>query len=517
MLLTKLQRCRSVVGRLRPFLSYVEANYLVPARDLLPRPFVNQMKDILGSDFPDFANALEQAPTRGFRLHAVSTQYSSGEMSLVNQDATLLATSAPVPPQMNPLCQTPVPWCEDAFYLPASSSLGQTAYQCTGAFYIQEPSAMAVAVAVEAKPGERILDLCAAPGGKTTAIAKSMRGEGVLVANEIHPKRVLALAENIERLGINALIANETPNRLAAAWPAAFDAILVDAPCSGEGMFRKDVHAVTEWTAQSPSSCAARQRDILSHAYRMLRPGGRLIYATCTFNLEENEHIVAWCVDELGLVIDPLPHLPGWSPGISDAAAHHPDLALTRRFWPHLGAGEGHFIARLRKSEQKIEDSDGTETSRGKTASKTDVQGQISTQAFDAWWAEAMRVAKPNAWENAAWVGDTLIVNVVARLPTRGLRVLRRGLMLFQRDGKRERPHHSLAMAIAAAATRRPLALPEPEARRFLRGEALDGDADCGLRLVTLDGLGLGFANVLTNRANNLLPKGLRRSDLQPL
>lgn len=177
----------------------------------------------------------------------------------------------------------PVPWEENGFYY-TQDGPGRHPYHEAGVYYIQEPSAMAPAVFLGVQPGERVLDLCAAPGGKTTQIAGKMQGRGLLVSNEINPQRAKILSENVERLGIrNALVLNETPERLAQVFPGCFDRILVDAPCSGEGMFRKNENAGEEWSLENVEQCARRQDGILDCAVTMLRPGGRLVYSTCTF------------------------------------------------------------------------------------------------------------------------------------------------------------------------------------------------------------------------------------------
>ena len=191
-----------------------------------------------------------------------------------------------------------MPWCREGFYYGDGTDAiarqpGKHPYHEAGVYYIQEPSAMAPVEYLDARPGMRILDLCAAPGGKSTQIAGKMQGQGILVSNEIHPARAGILSENMERMGVrNGIVTNETPGRLAEHFPEYFDRILVDAPCSGEGMFRKNDGAAEEWSPQNVRMCAERQDEILEEAYRMLAPGGRLVYSTCTFAPEEDEDVV---------------------------------------------------------------------------------------------------------------------------------------------------------------------------------------------------------------------------------
>ena len=215
---------------------------------------------------------------------------------------------------------------------------------------------MAVAALAGAKPGERILDLCAAPGGKTTQLAAAMRGEGLLVSNEIHPGRAKILSSNVERMGIpNAVVLNETPRRLAERFPAFFDRIVVDAPCSGEGMFRKEEQALLQWSPENVAMCAARQQEILEEAARMLRPGGILVYSTCTFAPEEDEgSAAAFLSRHPEFSVEKVKGYEGFAPGrpewaASGSGAGRAELADTFRLWPHRLEGEGHYAAVFRK------------------------------------------------------------------------------------------------------------------------------------------------------------------------
>ena len=238
----------------------------------LPAAFEQRMQRLLGEEYPAFRDALARPQARGLR---VSPLKIAPEQFAAQAPFTL----------------TPVPWAPEGFFYPDTQRPGRHPYYEAGVYYIQEPSAMAVGALADAKPGERVLDLCAAPGGKTTHLAGRMHGEGLLVANEIHAGRAAILAQSIERMGVqNCIVCNETPERLAQRFPEFFDCIVVDAPCSGEGMFRKDDNpAQSEWTPELPSFCAARQAEILDRAADMLAGGGRLIYSTCTFAPEEDE------------------------------------------------------------------------------------------------------------------------------------------------------------------------------------------------------------------------------------
>ena len=226
----------------------------------LPTAFCARMQALLGEEYPDFLESLTGVRSLGLRVNPLRIPPAD------------FAARAVFPLK-------PVPWCAEGFYYPASARPGKHALYEAGVYYIQEPSAMSVGAIADAKPGEWVLDLCAAPGGKTTHLAGRMQGEGILIANEIHPARAKILAQSVERAGIrNAAVTNETPARLAARFPEAFDCVVVDAPCSGEGMFRKDEDAAGEWDEASPAMCAARQDEILDEAVKMVRPGGRVVY-----------------------------------------------------------------------------------------------------------------------------------------------------------------------------------------------------------------------------------------------
>lgn len=314
----------------------------------------------------------------------------------------------------------PVPWEADGFYYPEELRPGRLPWHEAGMYYIQEASAMAPAMLCNAQPGERVLDLCAAPGGKSTKLAASLKGKGILVANEIHPERAKILSSNLERMGArNALVTSETPQKLASRFPLFFDRIVVDAPCSGEGMFRKEEEALTHWSPENVRMCAERQSGILEEAAAMLRAGGTLVYSTCTFSPEENEGVIFRFLKthpEFSLVN--IPALPGidvkkwgfaggrpeWIP--EEDAETEDDRALaeqirgTIRLWPHLLGGEGHFAAVLRKSDRgqkdKNEDSD--------YPRPRDVSGDYRPLPFEM-ESSSLSVEK-SAYEKRGWKKD---------------------------------------------------------------------------------------------------------------
>ena len=288
---------------------------------MLKTEFINEIREMLGDETPAFLRALDEKPTLALRVNPLR----SGAM-----DAAA------------PFIDDKVPWSDCGYYIKEDTRPGASLAHDLGAFYLQEASAMVSASVLRARPGEKILDLCAAPGGKTTQIAGSMNGEGLLISNEPVPNRAKILAENLERMGVpNAIAVCAYPDQLAKKWPDFFDALLVDAPCSGEGMFRREPASRDEWQPGSPAGCAKRQAEILDEAAKMLRPGGRLVYSTCTFNRMENE----------GSIRNFLERHPEFSPEDFELDGIGRSECGMLRVWPHRVRGDGHFVAKLRKSE----------------------------------------------------------------------------------------------------------------------------------------------------------------------
>ena len=297
----------------------------------LPQEFKDRVRCQLGDSYEDFLAEYKKERVYGLRYNPLKIE-KKRLVDVLSSYQTVLE---------------PADWAEEGFYYKSEAQPGKLALHEAGAYYIQEPSAMIAVSLLDPRPGDRVLDLCAAPGGKSTQIAGRLRGSGLLVSNEIIPDRAKILSRNIERMGIaNAVVLNETPERLAERYPAFFDRIVVDAPCSGEGMFRKDVNARKEWSTRQVELCAARQREILSYAEQMLKPGGVLVYSTCTFAPMENEEMAAWFVEQ------------------------YPQLTLTsiEQIWPHRQRGEGHFAAQFCKEgglcgsmqdgEERLEEAD---------------------------------------------------------------------------------------------------------------------------------------------------------------
>lgn len=359
--------------------------------DMLPEAFRIRMRDLLTeSEYAAFLSCYGQRRFYSLRINPLKADREQG-LRLFEQ-----------------VNLQPVPWEPDGFYYPEDFRPGRLPLHEAGMYYIQEASAMLPAVLCDAKPGDRVLDLCAAPGGKSTKLAACLQGKGILVANEIHPERAKVLSSNLERMGVrNALVTNETPQSLASRFPLFFDRIVVDAPCSGEGMFRKEEEALIHWSPENIRMCAERQLEILEEASSMLRAGGRLVYSTCTFSPEENEGVIfRFLMGHPDFSLVSVPNLPGiraeeW--GLScgrpdwlskagiDAASfgsagleRAEELGGTIRLWPHLLKGEGHFAAVLRKDDPQSTGGVRQAAALAVTAGSADGRGDMRIQTSRA-------------------------------------------------------------------------------------------------------------------------------------
>ncbi|MBC7227152.1 MAG: RsmF rRNA methyltransferase first C-terminal domain-containing protein [Thermoflexales bacterium] len=445
-----------------------------------PPLFLQRMAAWLGPEFPAFLEALQAPHLPGLRVN-----------SLKISPADFQARS--------PLPLQPVPWCPEGFVVPEPTARpGIHPYHEAGLYYLQDPAAMLAAPLLSPQPGEWVLDLCAAPGGKTTHLAARMQNLGVLVANEIHPRRVRALAENLDRCGVtHAMVLNETPERLAARWEGLFDRVLVDAPCSGEGMFGKEEAAARDWSEKAVQGCARRQSAILEAASRLVRPGGHLLYATCTFAPEENEGVLGpflrthpdFELLDVRASIGPMGDTghPEW---IGEA-----DTRLKRalRLWPHRGPGRGHFYALLRRA--------GDERPH-RPRPRTRLPGRART-LYNEFVRQTLQDPPPD--EGLLVLGHHLYRAVLPPEMWEGLRVFRPGWLLGQVEETAFVPSRALAMGIRPEAAQQAyrLELTDPALSAFLRGETIPGPDLSGWVLVTLEEFPLGWA-----RATR---RGLRR------
>ena len=429
---------------------------------MLPEAFLERMKHQLGEEYPEFLNSLE-------RPRAVALRYNP-----LKGDAPVMEFQG-----------ENVPWEMLGFYYDPEARPGLHPYHEAGVYYLQEASAMAPVALLDPQPGERVLDLCAAPGGKTTQIAGRMLGEGFLLCNEINPKRAKILARNIERMGVaNALVTNEHPERLADRFPGFFDRVLVDAPCSGEGMFRKEEAAVTDWSQETVEMCARRQAEILHSAAQMLKPGGRLVYSTCTFAPEEDEMAVAAFLES---------H-PEFEPEIIEAPWFVPVENGGHRLWPHKLLGEGHFAAVLRKTGGE----------------EGDVAPMAGEKLPKEWvsFAKELKIALPAG--KAVSFGSNLFWAPEDLPDMKRLKVMRPGLELGEVKKGRFEPAHALALWLKDCTSTVSFDPEGAEIREYMHGNVLSGTTK-GWCLIKAGDYSLGWAKGDGNQLKNHYPKGLRR------
>ena len=419
---------------------------------MLPQAFLDRMKHQLGEEYPAFLNTLDRPRAVALRFNPLKGERP--DLAFVGD---------------------PVPWEPEGFYYDPDSRPGLHPFHEAGVYYLQEASAMAPVSLLDPQPGEKVCDLCAAPGGKTTQIAGRMAGEGFLLCNEINPKRAKILSRNIERLGVaNALVTNEHPQRLADRFAGFFDRVLIDAPCSGEGMFRKE----------EAEMCARRQAEILHSGAQMVRPGGLLVYSTCTFAPEEDEGAVEAFLEmhpEFSLEAVEAPWFDCVKPGMY-------------RMWPHKLLGEGHFAAVLRKTAGGEVDFDAPK------GEKLPKEWMTFAKELD------IRLPQGRAMsfgQSLYWVPETMP-------DLNRLKVLRPGLELGICKKDRFEPSHALALWTKHCANVQDLGAESPELKAYMHGDVVPSDRK-GWCLVTADGYSIGWGKGDGAVLKNHYPKGLRR------
>lgn len=406
-----------------------------------------------------------------------------------------------------------IPWIPEGFRIDENESPGKHPYYHAGLYYIQEPSAMMPAQVLAPRPGQRVLDLCAAPGGKTTQIGCLMRNKGIIVTNDISPKRVKALVKNVELMGItNALILNETPERLSRTFPDYFDKILLDMPCSGEGMFRKDKEAVRSYSRYKSSECVGMQRGIFDQAYAMLKPGGTIVYSTCTFNPDENERNMEFFMSRYDLVADRIEPYPCWESSRGEwALAEKESCSAGLRFWPHLAEGEGHFVFRLKKpgkGENTADDGAPMDKEHDEMA-YTSIEAEKAARAFKLFENEAMNSGIRGVFH----VRESSLFRLppgLSEVPN--VRWEKAGLYLGEYRNERFEPSGSLVTALRMEDFK--IAIDynaqDQSVLRYLKGETLIREGEKGYAVVCVDGFPLGWAKQENGMLKNLYPKGWR-------
>lgn len=509
----------------------------------LPREFEIKMKKLLGAEYEEFLASYDRPRNFGLRVNVDKISTEEFEKKA-------------------PFHLTKIPWTENGYYYEEQDMPARHPFYYAGLYYLQEPSAMTPASRLVSQPGDRVLDLCAAPGGKATELGARLHGKGVLVANDISASRAKALLKNVEVFGIrNSFIVNEVPAKLAENFPEFFDKILVDAPCSGEGMFRKDPAVAKVWDGNKPYECAKQQKEIITRAAQMLAPGGDLLYSTCTFSPEENEQVIQFLLDSReDMEIREIKPFEGFAPGRPDVAYEgwdreesenrkmgSADLKKCVRIWPHKMAGEGHFLALLHKrapeetaGEQKNDRVVSNNSETTVDEQKKQVQGVISdikgigkpeTKALTEFFAD---VSMEMNWKQVEVRKGQVYLVPEALGARKGLVFLRNGLYLGEIRKDRFEPSQSFAMALKKKEYMAVIDLDYSDMRveKYLRGETLDVDdivaknlqaaseADLpkavgkrlekGWQLVCVNGYPLGWGKLVNGTLKNKYHAGWR-------
>lgn len=470
----------------------------------LPQSFLDSMKEILGEDYEAFLAGFDGQRQYGLRVNTLKMNLEEFE-------------------RIAPFHLKKVPWISNGYFYEAEDVPAKHPFYSAGLYYLQEPSAMTPASRLKVQPGERVLDLCAAPGGKATELGAALQGEGLLVANDINTARAKALLRNLELFGIsNSFVTNEPPYVLAERFPEFFHKIMVDAPCSGEGMFRKNPAVVDSWQEKGPEYFSKLQREIIVQAADMLLPGGMMFYSTCTFSPLENEKTITHLLKERpDMEVIPMEDYEGFAEGLTSYRGEVFDESckLCRRIWPHKMSGEGHFMALLHK----------------KNGTQQQVQQTVSQSSI--WWEKCKGLNKEQkaaaedffSHVNIAYDekridvrGDNLYYLPAPKYDGRGLHFLRNGLFMGEFKKKRFEPSQPFALALHAQDFDQVLDFPADDERlsRYLRGETLDvsdliaGEKKRkGWQLVMVAGHPLGFGKLVNNNLKNKYPAGWRKNN----
>ena len=458
---------------------------------LLPTEFMAKMAALLGDEFAQFEQSYREPPAVGLRVNTL--KLAAADFSTLSPFA--LKAAGPHEPA--------------GFFVTDGSKPGSHPYHAAGLYYLQEPSAMVVGGLLRPSPHELVLDLAAAPGGKATHLAAQMEGDGLLVANDTHTKRARLLAENMTRWGVqNGLITSGTPEHLATQFGAIFDRVLVDAPCSGEGMLRKLDADGLAWSEGIVAACARRQTAVLSSAADLVRPGGRLVYATCTFSPEENETIIGQFLYDFGdfEMIDP-PRFAGFGegrPSWVDEPFSQPSLQKCVRLWPHRFRGEGHFIAVMQRQDDAA-----------MAAPTPFIWQKLDKTALAIWRRFADEfLQRTFAEERLLLVNGRLYLLPEAALASGKLHLIRYGLLLGEVRKGYFKPDHALALALHPddATDVANFAADSDEIAAYWQGHDLPSSGPNGWLLVTVDGFALGWGKRANGRLKNHYPRGLRKN-----
>lgn len=446
----------------------------------LPKEYVYRMHDMLGDEFDAFIESYNRPPERGLLLNTLRMDAESF-LNLVLLQLTKAQTS------------------DNGYIINGDASyLAAHPYHRAGLYYMQEPSAMSVAHHAGAREGMRVLDMCAAPGGKTTGLAIAMKGTGVLVSNDFVFKRAVELKRNIERMGItNTIVTSCSPSTIAQVYPEYFDIVVADVPCSGEGMFRKNPSAALEWSVSGVKTCASRQSGILSDTANAVAPGGRLIYSTCTFSPDENECVVERFISD------------------------NPDFSVVtmKRLYPHKLRGEGHFVCVMERLDSHSLRVNSTPSGQlyPKQYESACLSGFLQDCFITAPQLEAYTFAQRNKRqpdkEKNVFFANSDVFDALKELTLHGITPIYAGIHIGSERSGRFEPSHALFMAAHDGEYRRRVDMKpdSDELMHYLNGEEIDcPDTYKGYCIVTTDGLPIGFGKATDGHLKNKLPKGLR-------
>ena len=468
----------------------------------LPDEFVNKMQVLMGEEFNSYLESYEKPRFYGLRVNTLK----------ISVDEFL---------KISPFHLEPIPWTTDGFYYSEGENPGRHPYYYAGLYYIQEPSAMLPGAAIGVRPGDRVLDLCAAPGGKSVQMAAQMQGQGLLVSNDINAERAKALVKNIELCGVrNAVVLNDSPDKLARNFESFFDRIMVDAPCSGEGMFRKDEDAVKSWEKFKCEKCSCMQWDILQQVDKMLKPGGVILYSTCTFSPEEDEIMIERFMDQYleGYELLEIPKISGIEGGRREWSAGKYDFSKAARLWPHKLNGEGHFAAIIRKLEYGGNGDNDIGFPAPQRERSWERAYQVNSfedlRSFDRELAEFINTSTTLNLKGFVFQKGNNFYHLPEACPDlSGLRVAKFGWYLGEHSPKGFVPSHSLAVSMKSEEMKRKInfASGARETNSYLKGETLMDSGEKGYTGICVDGYTLGWAKQTGDMLKNLYPKGWRK------
>lgn len=444
----------------------------------LPLEFQERMRDLLGAEYGDFLKSYDEKPVRAFRVN-------TDKISLKDFE------------KINIFSNEKIPYVENGFYFDYDG-IGNHPYHHAGMFYIQEPAAMVPVESIEINPDWKVLDLCAAPGGKSSQIKNKLGEKGVLVSNEIVPSRCKILTGNMERMGFkNVVTTCMSPQKLAKTFPERFNLIVVDAPCSGEGMFRKDDTAIDEWSLENVKMCAERQAEILDCAVKMLKDGGKIVYSTCTYSLEENEMTVDAFLQrhpEFELIPTTEKVIENTADGIYFDGCNCENIHYTRRCYPHKTRGEGQFVAVLQGD-----------------FNKENFWARFGKEKLDKVLTDFLDDVLVSYNKEKVQIYNGNPVYFTPDFPVPRGAAFSCGVTIGEIRKNYIQPHHQFFMAMGKKFKRKiELSADSDEIKKYLHGEEFETDCPNGWAAVLVDGCTVGGVKVSNGRAKNHYPKGLR-------